>query len=284
MAWANGEGSAQALTRGSAWGGPKWVRLEGTTSHAAGSRSTRCCSHGPHPQPLLLQLMGSACLISQSSARAGSVMQLLTRMQSSSETGPASGDGLAARVPRLWPFFRHTLTSVRRSCVQCLRALLSADTGGDPIASRLASACSFLDGVATAQRTVLNPKHCGFRGPTRCPASACTSFKSFAPFLSAGSQWVRAVAPTSLRLVFQNLLHEQDDAVRQSSQALWSTLLQRLGAAGIAGALPADTLEVLSFDPRPISFANLTTGLQYMSLICQEGTVPHGQECMRCTR
>ena len=54
-----------------------------------------------------------------------------------------------------------------------------------------------------------------------------------------------AVAPTALRLVFQNLLQERDDAVAEVSQALWSTLLQRLGAAGINTALPANTLEVL---------------------------------------
>ncbi len=59
-------------------------------------------------------------------------MQLLTRMQSASADGSAISEDLAARVPRLWPFFRHTLTSVRRSCVQCLRALLSADTGDRP--------------------------------------------------------------------------------------------------------------------------------------------------------
>jgi hypothetical protein len=57
-------------------------------------------------------------------------MQLLTRMQSQKNPGSAAeAEDLAARVPRLWPFFRHTLTSVRRSCVQCLRALLSADAG-----------------------------------------------------------------------------------------------------------------------------------------------------------
>ena len=56
-------------------------------------------------------------------------MQLLTRMQSQDPGQAGEAEDLAARVPRLWPFFRHTLTSVRRSCVQCLRALLSADAG-----------------------------------------------------------------------------------------------------------------------------------------------------------
>jgi hypothetical protein len=52
------------------------------------------------------------------------------------------------------------------------------------------------------------------------------------------------VAPTALRLVFQNLLQEQDAAVAEASQALWSALLQRLGASGVAEALPPDALEV----------------------------------------
>ncbi len=75
----------------------------------------------------------------------------------------------------------------------------------------------------------------------------------------AGSKWVHAVAPTALRLVFQNLLQEQDDAVREGSQALWSTLLQRLGAADIVNVLPADTLEVLPWSGMRINSANMLT-------------------------
>lgn len=59
---------------------------------------------------------------------AGSVMQLLTRMYGPGGA-PAAADDLGRLVPRLWPFFRHTLTSVRKSCVHCLQTLLSADSG-----------------------------------------------------------------------------------------------------------------------------------------------------------
>lgn len=55
-------------------------------------------------------------------------MQLLTRMYGESGA-PVAADDLGSLVPRLWPFFRHTLTSVRRSCVLCLQTLLSADPG-----------------------------------------------------------------------------------------------------------------------------------------------------------
>ena len=55
-------------------------------------------------------------------------MQLLTRMYGQG-TGPALAKDLGQLVPRLWPFFRHTLTSVRRSCVHCLQTLLTVDPG-----------------------------------------------------------------------------------------------------------------------------------------------------------
>ena len=64
--------------------------------------------------------------------------------------------------------------------------------------------------------------------------------------------WVRSVAPTALRLVFQNLLQEQDAAVAELSQALWSVLLKRLGAGGVAAALPSDVVDVrCSTMPKP---------------------------------
>ena len=63
---------------------------------------------------------------------AGSVMQLLTRMYSQGAAA-ASPDDFGQLVPRLWPFFRHTLSSVRMSCLRCLQALLKATSGAVPI-------------------------------------------------------------------------------------------------------------------------------------------------------
>lgn len=54
-----------------------------------------------------------------------SVMQLLAHLYAQ----PASshvGDELAGLVPRLWPFMRHSLSTVRLATVQCLEQLLSA--------------------------------------------------------------------------------------------------------------------------------------------------------------
>ncbi len=55
-------------------------------------------------------------------------MQLLAATANAAQ----GGDSLAVLLPRLFPYFRHTLASVRRSCVQCLSALLKADPEGVP--------------------------------------------------------------------------------------------------------------------------------------------------------
>lgn len=51
-------------------------------------------------------------------------MQLLTQLQQAVRPAPPDA-ALAALVPRLWPFFRHTLASVRLATVRCLAALLA---------------------------------------------------------------------------------------------------------------------------------------------------------------
>lgn len=53
-------------------------------------------------------------------------MQLLAATANAAQAGAM----LADRIPRLFPYFRHTLASVRRSCVQCLDAQLQAHPEG----------------------------------------------------------------------------------------------------------------------------------------------------------
>lgn len=55
-------------------------------------------------------------------------MQLLSHTSTAATT--AHG-GLSDRLSRLLPYFRHTLSSVRRSVLQCLLALLEADPSGE---------------------------------------------------------------------------------------------------------------------------------------------------------
>ena len=54
-------------------------------------------------------------------------MQLLTKLFTAGSAEEAA-DRLQALVPRLWPFFRHTLTSVRLATVRCLSSLLATST------------------------------------------------------------------------------------------------------------------------------------------------------------
>ena len=60
---------------------------------------------------------------------AGAAMQLLA---ATADGASCSGAALACRIPLLLPYFRHTLASVRRSCVECIAALLQSNTAGEP--------------------------------------------------------------------------------------------------------------------------------------------------------
>ncbi len=63
------------------------------------------------------------------SAATAAVMQLLAHLYSSPGSF-ALDASLAALVPRLWPFLRHSAAAVRLSAVQCLLQLLEAPAGG----------------------------------------------------------------------------------------------------------------------------------------------------------
>lgn len=65
----------------------------------------------------------------------GTAMQLLA---ATADGAPTNGGALADRIPLLLPYFRHTLASVRLSCVQCLDALLQSHTAGEPYHCKLA--------------------------------------------------------------------------------------------------------------------------------------------------
>lgn len=58
---------------------------------------------------------------------AGSVMQLLSALYTTSSTEEDQLE-LPKLVPRLFPFFRHTLSSVRKACVICCFLLLNASS------------------------------------------------------------------------------------------------------------------------------------------------------------
>ncbi|KAL4458077.1 hypothetical protein ABPG75_012942 [Micractinium tetrahymenae] len=81
---------------------------------------------GPPAAATVRQLLWDALLeLEELSPATGSVMELLAGIHSASSAPAASSDGsLGVLVPRLWPFLRHGLTSVRHATVRCLCALL----------------------------------------------------------------------------------------------------------------------------------------------------------------
>jgi hypothetical protein len=60
----------------------------------------------------------------------GAAMQLLA---ATAAGAPVSGVALTDRIPLLLPYFRHTLASVRRSCLDCMDALLQSGATGESL-------------------------------------------------------------------------------------------------------------------------------------------------------
>lgn len=85
---------------------------------------------------------------------------------------------LSKLTPRLWPFMRHNITSVRHSAIRTLERLLE-------VGNRRSSSGSLDNGF-----------------------------------------WPAAILGDALRIVFQNLLLESNDAVLLSSERVWRLLLQ----------------------------------------------------------
>lgn len=70
--------------------------------------------------------------------------------------------------------------------------------------------------------------------------------------------WVLPVAPQALRLVFQNLLQEQDESALQASRVIWGALLAHTGRQQLVQVLPQPVLQVrnttvLSFSAQLVS-------------------------------
>ena len=142
-------------------------------------------------------------------------MQLLAHLQGA-RAGEPEPD-LAALVPRLWPFFRHTLVSVRLSTVCCLRALLA---GNKTLSGTQTQYPSHQESLAAAPAAGSLPEAAG---PER--ASGVCAGRGADPGGSvAGSGPLAWLAPEvltpALRLVFQNLVLESDARVLEASQVL----------------------------------------------------------------
>ena len=129
-------------------------------------------------------------------------MQLLAALYSSG-IGQEAQELLPEMLPRSWPLFRHSLSSVRAACVNCLAALVA-------IPMQHASEVS-----AAGQNT------------------AATS-------QPAPSHWLPChQLTTACRLLFQNVLVEESATMRRASQDTLQGLVQQCSAADMAAAIPA---------------------------------------------
>lgn len=151
---------------------------------------------------------------------AGTAMQLLAATVEGSASQAAA---LAEHIPLLLPYFRHTLASVRHSCVECLIALLQSDATGEP-------------GHPCAEMSLLPPWSL-----SRCQDTAndpCWLMTTGA------AKWPIDTLSSVMRLTFQNLLHEDGSNVKASSQQLWKMLLRQLPPAILNQAMPAQIVKV----------------------------------------
>lgn len=77
---------------------------------------------------LLTILWDSLTDLDDLTASTSSVLRLLAELISASDAAEQQGAVHSEHVPRLWPFFRHTLASVRMAVLQTLQLLLSAES------------------------------------------------------------------------------------------------------------------------------------------------------------
>lgn len=130
-------------------------------------------------------------------------MQLLAALYSSG-IGQGAQELLPEMLPRTWPLFRHSLSSVRAACVQCLAALVAAP---------------------------MNPSPAGSAAEQNIPDNL--------PMLSsARSHWLPShQLTTACRLLFQNVLMEADVRMRRASQDTLQHLAQQCSTADVQAAI-----------------------------------------------
>lgn len=114
---------------------------------------------------------------------------------------------LASRLPVLWPFLLHNMTSVRMAAATSLERLASA--GFDP--AYAAAVGTSADGSVSATQ----------------------------------GDWLKPVAGPCLRLLFQCLVVEKDVRVQQGLLRAWSSLLQQARPDDIAAGLSAHDLRAM---------------------------------------
>ena len=92
----------------------------------------------PRGVPSLLSILWDALLdLDDLTVSTGSVLELLADLTASTLHAELGGEPLSTRVPRLFPFFRHELTVVRKAVLRTLRILLTATGASDWLGQHL---------------------------------------------------------------------------------------------------------------------------------------------------
>ncbi|KAJ1798610.1 TATA-binding protein-associated factor mot1 [Coemansia sp. RSA 2399] len=170
-------------------------------------------------------------------ASVASVMELLARLFSHPQVRAAVIEAgrhaperyaFAVLIPQLYPFFRHTIVSVRRATVQSLLTFASmreetrVGTGEDDTSNAVVPSPSLLQNTTNGHHT----------GETRgLPPSSSFSLAAAAA-AAEGASWVDTAC---LRLVFQNMVLETNTEVLELSAKLWEALLRQCRSAADSG-------------------------------------------------
>ncbi len=162
-----------------------------------------------------MQLWDLLPQLSDLSAATGSVMSLLAHLYGGaaaaaanpaalgSAVAPTAGsEELSFLVPRLWPFIRHTLSTVRASVMHCLERMLAA---------AVRTSAAFAAAAAAA----------GAAAP-----SAAAAPESELTGLVLPPPWVQQLLSPLLQLVFQNVLVEGEGRVLDASVRVWRLLVR----------------------------------------------------------
>ncbi|GIL55054.1 hypothetical protein Vafri_10704 [Volvox africanus] len=157
---------------------------------------------------LRLQLWDLLPQLSDLSAATNSVMSLLAHLYGRGPGAAAATDELTALVPRLFPFVRHTLSTVRASVMQCLERMLAP-----PVPTAAVE-----EAVDPASAVAI---------PLPPPA------------------WLQPLLPALVQLVFQNVMMEGEQRVLDASVRVWRLLVRCAAPATLCEAMAPEQFRAL---------------------------------------
>eukprot|EP01134_Creolimax_fragrantissima_P003326 CFRG3326T1 len=190
------------------------------------------CTHGSESVAELLSILWDTLSdLDDLTASTSSVLSLLAELLSHeavaviNERNPAS---LTSLVPRLFPFFRHSATAVRKATLRCLSMVITSgklhapthtpaienidsNTADIPSTNILSTACVAVESTSFYARTTTSID----LTPTKPTVTAD----------SAIPKWIEPIIAHIVRHLFQNVLLEEKEAVTELNKEVWSLVL-----------------------------------------------------------